>query len=182
MIVKTEREKSASEPTGPVPISREEDPNPRHPTPDSMTENDTASTTDAQHMDEEKIKADLPLELWIWGGMTFTEDSMPNVCFYIRVCKYASRLELRERFGASSRIMKVLKFEDLRNYSLRSSLVNNTANHFVAYVHINPRNENSAPITLKFSKDCKLEDYEFLLSSLRSICHVDSDEARDVHV
>ncbi|KLO09079.1 hypothetical protein SCHPADRAFT_893381 [Schizopora paradoxa] len=118
----------------------------------------------------DKDAKDLPLEQWIWGDMHFMDASIPGVYFYVRIHNEGPLLELHEKFGFSSKIMKVLKFTDLQAYTIRSSLINNAVHQFVAYVHFDPKATEiaSEAITLKFSNKCKPEDYELLVSLLRS--------------
>lgn len=84
---------------------------------ETSTEKDTPSAPNNPFQDIED--AELPLEQWSWGAMRFTDASIPNVCFYIRVHKEISQLELHERFCGSSKLMKALKFADLRDYTLQ---------------------------------------------------------------
>lgn len=49
---------------------------------------------------------DLPLEKWYWGAMSFTDEPVPRLAYYVRVCTKTSKLELVEEFGPTKKVLK----------------------------------------------------------------------------
>ncbi|KLO09076.1 hypothetical protein SCHPADRAFT_943929 [Schizopora paradoxa] len=113
-------------------------------------------------------RVELLLEQWLWGDMRFTDASIPNLCFYVRVCTKTSRLESLEKFGESTKVLRALCFAHLRNYALQVSFKHLGGDQSEAYVHLKPMNGVGDSITLKFSKGRNVQDYDSLLTMIRS--------------
>ncbi|KLO09075.1 hypothetical protein SCHPADRAFT_1000507 [Schizopora paradoxa] len=116
----------------------------------------------------EKKTVDLPLVQWYWDNMRCTDEPVPHLAYYVRICTKTSKLELVEQFGPTYKVLKSKCLLDIQTaYSVQECVTHFGRGQSEAYVHLEDKKLYVDNITLKFSKYRNPKDYDFLMAAIR---------------